>query len=142
MQSFRRNYYTFQGFQHAVHTAHKMMNDGLLPKVSRELNPKSKRPLMIHRVRAVCDDLLRPFNNPDDDFVPPKLRNRLMTDEELEKEVYGLKIFLSGGSEYACSVCGDMTKSAWFFVPSTKMWHPIGIRGGKNVTAFNMSQAA
>ena len=63
-----------------------------------------------------------------------------MTDEEFEKEVYGLKNFLSDGSEYACSVCGKMTHSSWFFVLSTKMWHPVGIKGGRNVTAFNRNE--
>ena len=94
---------------------------------------------MIHRVRAICDDIIRPHLNTDDDFNVPD-RNRLMTDEEFEKEVYGLKTFLSDGSEYACSVCGDMTRSPWFYVTRTQMWHPAGIKGGKNVTAFNSNE--
>ena len=47
---------------------------------------------------------------------------------------------LSDGSEYACSVCGNMTRSAFFFVPSTMLWHPVGIKGGRNVTAFNSNE--
>ena len=56
----------YHGFSRAVKTAHEMMNAGHLPEVSRELNPKNKKSLMIHRVRAVCDDILRPYVNIDE----------------------------------------------------------------------------
>ena len=68
------------------------MNAGLLPEVSRELNPKNKKSLMIHRVRAVCDDLLRPLMGTGDDFNVPD-RNRFMTDEEFEMESMGSRLF-------------------------------------------------
>ena len=121
-------------------TADELMNAGLLPHVSRELNPKNKKSFMIHRVRAVCDDILRPYVNTDEKFPEgfPE-RNRLMTDKEFEKEVYGLKNVLSDGSSYACSVCDKMTDAAFFYVPATEMWHPVGIKG-KNVTAFDRSE--
>ena len=124
----------YHGFQHAFKTAHDLMNAGLLPEVSRELNPKNKKSLLIHRVRAVCDDLVRPYLN------VPGTQNHLMTDAEFETEVYQLKNFMSGGSEFACSVCGEMTCSGFFFVPATMMWHPIGINGGRNVTPFNSKE--
>ena len=132
----------FHGFQHAVKTAHDLMNAGFLPDVSRVLNPKNKKSLMIHRVRTVCDDLIRGVMcgvDADDDFNVPD-RNHLMTDAEFEKEVYGLKSVLGGESEYACSVCGGMSHSALFFVPATMMWHPIGIKGFGSVTAFDCKQ--
>ena len=117
------------------------MNAGFLPDVSRVLNPKHKRSLMIHRVRTVCDDLIRGVmcGVDDDDFNVPD-PNRLMTDAEFEKEVYGLKSVLGGESEYACSVCGDMSHSGIFFVPATMMWHPIGIKGFGSVMAFDCKQ--
>lgn len=125
----------FHGFQHAVKTAHELMNSGFLPVVSRELNPKNKKSLMIHRVRSVCNDLIQPLLDKDDFDVPD--RTRLMTDAEFEQEVYGLRNVIGGGSEYRCSVCGDVARSSFFFVPATMMWHPVGIKKGGTATAFD-----
>jgi hypothetical protein len=130
----------FHGFQHAVKTARDLMDAGLLPEVSRELNPKNKKSLMIHRVRAVCDDLISEAGVRLDDFNVPD-RTRLMTDAEFEREVYGLKNTFGGESEYPCSICGGVSCSAFFFVPATMMWHPIGVKkGGGCATAFDRGE--
>ena len=125
----------YHGFARAVETASDLMNAGLLPQVSRELNPDNKKSLMIHRVRAVCNEILAPYVNEDD----PNCQNRFMTDKEFKIEVNQIKARLSGGQKYACSICGEVTETGYFWESATKLWIPISIPL-TNITTFNIKE--
>jgi hypothetical protein len=123
------------GFQGALKVAHSMMNQGLLPVVSRELNPTSKRSLMIHRCREVVDDITKDFVG-----AHPDSPDRPLTTAEFEREVQRFRRTATSGDKWPCSVCLKPISPSWFFEGSTRTWHPVGFKGGKSAPHFVASK--
>ena len=119
----------YNGFLHAFKVAHDLMNAGILSNVSRDLNVKSEKDLMIFRVKEVCNDIIRPYILPTYSKmnIPANAggSNHFITTEEFTEQVEALRDFLGNGEKYKCYVCKKDTNQPFFFFPEEKKWHPI-----------------
>ncbi len=96
-------------FGEAVKAAHDMMNKGLLPDCSRDLNPKNAKSVLIHRCRKVCDQIV----------------SYEMTDSQFHDEVKRLRQVLGTDGDVECQVCDKKCQPGFFWQLATRGWHPI-----------------